>query len=194
MVDCDRSATEHVRLRKPAMLDVLAVRESPAEPSGMAAVVSDGKVPASSRRLTLYYFTEDKPGSGTSSCTGSCAATWPALTTPVEAPADTRLPGPPGVITRAGRLWRDSAGPTGWPHRHTHIKPRYRRPVIVLRVSRASDADKELTCSNVDDLQISVMVEVKYVALAWNVADVVVLAVAAVSARSVALAGFAWIS
>jgi len=63
---------------------------------------SAGSVLASSRGLTLYYYTEDKPGSGKSACTGSCASAWPPLAAPVRAPAGVRLPGPLGVITRPG--------------------------------------------------------------------------------------------
>ncbi len=79
----------------------------PASTSGSAAALkvtrtSAGTVLASSRGLTLYYFTEDKPGSGKSACTGSCASAWPALAAPVRAPAGVRLPGPLGAITRPG--------------------------------------------------------------------------------------------
>jgi len=63
---------------------------------------SAGTVLASSRGLTLYYYAEDKPGSGKSACTGSCASAWPPLAAPVRAPAGVRLPGPLGVITRPG--------------------------------------------------------------------------------------------
>jgi predicted lipoprotein with Yx(FWY)xxD motif len=63
---------------------------------------SAGMVLASSNGLTLYYYTGDKPGSGTSACTGSCASAWPPLTAPVKAPAGVRLPGPLGMITRPG--------------------------------------------------------------------------------------------
>ena len=63
---------------------------------------SAGSVLASSRGLTLYYYTEDKPGSGSSVCTGSCASVWPPLAAPVRAPAGVRLPGPLGTITRPG--------------------------------------------------------------------------------------------
>ena len=66
------------------------------------ARTSAGTVLASSRGLTLYYFTEDKPGSGKSVCTGSCASAWPPLAAPVRAPAGVRLPGPLGMITRPG--------------------------------------------------------------------------------------------
>ena len=63
---------------------------------------SAGTVLASSHGLTLYYYAEDKPGSGTSVCTGGCASAWPPLTAPVKAPAGVRLPGPLGMITRPG--------------------------------------------------------------------------------------------
>jgi predicted lipoprotein with Yx(FWY)xxD motif len=63
---------------------------------------SAGAVLASGRGLTLYYYTEDKPGSGSSVCTGSCASAWPPLAAPVRAPAGVRLPGPLGMITRPG--------------------------------------------------------------------------------------------
>jgi predicted lipoprotein with Yx(FWY)xxD motif len=63
---------------------------------------SAGMVLADGKGLTLYYFTRDKRDSGTSVCTGGCASAWPPLTTPVKAPAGVRLPGPLGMITRAG--------------------------------------------------------------------------------------------
>jgi predicted lipoprotein with Yx(FWY)xxD motif len=63
---------------------------------------SAGMVLAGTKGLTLYYFTQDKPGSGKSVCTGTCASAWPPLTAPVKAPAGVRLPGPMGMITRAG--------------------------------------------------------------------------------------------
>ena len=82
----------------------------PASTSGAASPASAlkvtrtsvGTVLASSRGLTLYYYTEDKPGSGKSVCTGSCASAWPPLAAPVRAPAGVRLPGPLGMITRPG--------------------------------------------------------------------------------------------
>jgi predicted lipoprotein with Yx(FWY)xxD motif len=60
-----------------------------------------GTVLASSKGLTLYYYAEDKPGSGKSVCTGGCAMAWPPLAAPVKAPAGVRLPGRLGMITRA---------------------------------------------------------------------------------------------
>src|SRR6185437_11321094 len=63
---------------------------------------SAGLVLAGSKGLTLYYYTADKPGSGKSVCTGGCATAWPPLTTPVKAPMGAKMPGPIGMITRAG--------------------------------------------------------------------------------------------
>jgi predicted lipoprotein with Yx(FWY)xxD motif len=78
----------------------------PASPSSgsMTALKTEstraGMVLASSSGLTLYYYGEDKPGSGTSVCTGACATAWPPLAAPVKAPAGVHLPGKLGVITR----------------------------------------------------------------------------------------------
>ena len=84
-----------------------------ATPTGMSSATATalktettraGTILASSRGLTLYYYSEDKPHSGESVCTGSCAAAWPPLTAPVRAPAGVRLPGPLGMITRPGGI------------------------------------------------------------------------------------------
>jgi len=61
-----------------------------------------GMILANSHGLTLYYYSADKPHSGTSACTGGCATAWPPLAAPVKAPAGIRLPGPLGMITRPG--------------------------------------------------------------------------------------------
>jgi predicted lipoprotein with Yx(FWY)xxD motif len=63
---------------------------------------SAGMVLAGRKGLTLYYYAQDKPGTGTSACTGGCATAWPPLTAPVRAPAGVKMPGPIGMITRAG--------------------------------------------------------------------------------------------
>ena len=47
---------------------------------------------ASSRGLTLYTYSKDKPHSGKSACTGVCATAWPPLAAPVKAPAGVHLP------------------------------------------------------------------------------------------------------
>jgi predicted lipoprotein with Yx(FWY)xxD motif len=84
---------------------VIKIRSTKASSASALKVIrtkAAGTVLASSRGLTLYYYTEDKPGSGKSVCTGSCASAWPPLVGPVRAPAGVRLPGPLGVITRPG--------------------------------------------------------------------------------------------
>jgi predicted lipoprotein with Yx(FWY)xxD motif len=61
---------------------------------------SAGKVLANPHGLTVYYYTGDKPHSGVSSCTGSCAMAWPPVVAPVQIPAGVKLAGPVGVIVR----------------------------------------------------------------------------------------------
>ena len=79
---------------------------APASPSSVmtAALKTEtttaGMILANSHGLTLYYYSADKRGSGTSACTGVCATAWPPLAAPVKAPAGVRLPGRLGVITR----------------------------------------------------------------------------------------------
>jgi predicted lipoprotein with Yx(FWY)xxD motif len=63
---------------------------------------STGTVLASSQGMTLYYYSVDKPHSGMSACSGSCASTWPPLTGTVQAPGGVTLPGAIGSITRQG--------------------------------------------------------------------------------------------
>jgi predicted lipoprotein with Yx(FWY)xxD motif len=65
------------------------------------AQVTGGTILASAGGYILYYFTEDKRGSGISACTGNCASLWPPLTGTVQAPPGVALPGPVGMITRA---------------------------------------------------------------------------------------------
>jgi predicted lipoprotein with Yx(FWY)xxD motif len=84
---------------------VIKIHSAAAATTGRAAALKvtrtrAGTVLASSRGLTLYYYTEDKPHSGKSACTGGCATAWPPLAAPVKAPAGVRLPGRLGVITR----------------------------------------------------------------------------------------------
>ena len=63
-----------------------------------------GKLLANPHGMTVYYYTEDKPGSGVSSCTGGCASAWPPVLAPVRIPASIKLPGPLGVIVRPGGI------------------------------------------------------------------------------------------
>ena len=63
-----------------------------------AEVTSAGKVLANPHGMTVYYYGEDKPGSGISACTGTCARQWPPVIAPVQIPAGMTLPGPLGSI------------------------------------------------------------------------------------------------
>jgi predicted lipoprotein with Yx(FWY)xxD motif len=74
---------------------------TPAAVTLKTAQTSAGNVLTSAGGFALYYYGQDKPGSGTSVCTGSCATAWPPLTATVQAPAGVTLPGPLGTITRA---------------------------------------------------------------------------------------------
>jgi predicted lipoprotein with Yx(FWY)xxD motif len=65
-------------------------------------VTSAGKVLANPHGMTVYYYTGDKPGSGVSACTGTCAAAWPPVAAPVRVPAGLMLPGPLSAIVRPG--------------------------------------------------------------------------------------------
>ena len=58
---------------------------------------------AASNGMTLYTFTRDVAGSGTSACTGGCLTAWPALTiTAGDTPTgDASVTGQLGTITRA---------------------------------------------------------------------------------------------
>jgi len=83
-----------------------ATQAAPTSPSSVSTVALKtettraGMVLANDHGLTLYYYSADKRGSGTSVCTGGCATAWPPLAAPVKAPAGVRLPGRLGVITR----------------------------------------------------------------------------------------------
>jgi Uncharacterized protein conserved in bacteria len=58
---------------------------------------------AASSSMTLYTFSKDVAGSGTSACTGDCLTAWPALTiTAGDTPTgDATVTGQLGTITRA---------------------------------------------------------------------------------------------
>ncbi|MEX2245283.1 MAG: hypothetical protein WEC75_01235 [Dehalococcoidia bacterium] len=59
-----------------------------------------GAILADSRGFTLYRFTNDTAGSGSSACEGACANTWPPLTLTGEPTADENVTGEVGTITR----------------------------------------------------------------------------------------------
>jgi len=61
--------------------------------TSLGTVVVDGK------GLTAYVFDKDTPNSGTSACSGTCAAQWPAIETDSAKPAVTGVTGTVGTIT-----------------------------------------------------------------------------------------------
>ncbi len=65
--------------------------------SGHGAVLTAG-----SNGMTLYQFSKDTPGSGTSACLGGCISTWPPLTVPpgTSPTAGSGLSGQLGTIKR----------------------------------------------------------------------------------------------
>ncbi len=73
-----------------------------AEPAGdvaLATADSDlGEIVVDGEGMTVYYFTNDEPGSGESSCTGECLAMWP----PVH--ADSEEPEVEGVTAEVGTI------------------------------------------------------------------------------------------
>ena len=59
-----------------------------------------GRIVVDGRGMTAYYYTPDKAGSGTSTCTGQCLQLWPAITTTATTPTATGVTGTLGTITR----------------------------------------------------------------------------------------------
>ncbi len=67
------------------------------------AVGSNGTlIVAGTNGMTVYQFSKDVAGSGTSACSGGCSTKWPALTVPAGATptAGTGATGTIGTITR----------------------------------------------------------------------------------------------
>lgn len=68
-----------------------AATATPASPTVSTHSTSLGIVLTNQQGLTLYYFTPEK--GGTIACTGTCATTWPALTTPGTASGPSTVTG-----------------------------------------------------------------------------------------------------
>ncbi|MCA4134699.1 hypothetical protein [Arthrobacter sp. M4] len=60
---------------------------------------SAGKIVVDGKGMTVYFFTKDTKGSGKSACSGSCVATWPAVTTTADTPNVDGVTGTVGTIT-----------------------------------------------------------------------------------------------
>ena len=61
-----------------------------------------GYVLANSGGYTLYWYSKDVKGSGSSACTGQCLSAWPAVTGKPAAASGIKLNGMLGTITRPG--------------------------------------------------------------------------------------------
>jgi predicted lipoprotein with Yx(FWY)xxD motif len=62
-------------------------------PTSLGTVVVDGK------GMTAYFYDEDVKGSGKSTCSGGCAAAWPAIESDTAKPAVSGVTGDVGTIT-----------------------------------------------------------------------------------------------
>lgn len=71
--------------------------------SGLAtAETSLGTIVVDGKGMTAYYFDKDVKDSGTSACTGDCAAAWPAITSDTAQPEVMGVTGAVGTIPAAG--------------------------------------------------------------------------------------------
>jgi len=61
--------------------------------TSLGTVVVDGK------GMTAYFYDQDVKGSGKSTCTGGCAAAWPAIESDAAAPSVSGVTGTVGTIT-----------------------------------------------------------------------------------------------
>jgi predicted lipoprotein with Yx(FWY)xxD motif len=63
-----------------------------------------GYVLANARGYTLYWYSRDVKGSGSSACAGQCLSAWPAVTGKPAAVSGIKLNGVLGTITRPGGI------------------------------------------------------------------------------------------
>ncbi|MHC6591970.1 COG4315 family predicted lipoprotein [Arthrobacter sp. C152] len=65
----------------------------------MTASSSAGTIVVDAKGMSVYFFTKDTKGSGTSACTGACLAQWPPVTTTSATPSASGVTGTLGTIT-----------------------------------------------------------------------------------------------
>ena len=85
----------------PTVLPTASFMNAPPVPGISTAGSAFGTILVDSRGRTIYYYTNDNPGSGTSACSGQCAATWPAVWADTSAVASTLDPALFAYITRS---------------------------------------------------------------------------------------------
>ncbi len=77
-----------------------AATSAPADISKlMVAPSAAGQIVVDDKGMSVYFFTKDTKGSGTSACTGACLTAWPPVTTDADAPAADGVTGSIGTIT-----------------------------------------------------------------------------------------------
>jgi predicted lipoprotein with Yx(FWY)xxD motif len=64
-----------------------------------AASSAAGSIVVDAKGMSLYFFTKDTKGSGSSACTGSCLVQWPPLTTASGSPTAEGVTGTLGTLT-----------------------------------------------------------------------------------------------
>lgn len=65
----------------------------------MTASSSAGTIVVDAKGMSVYFFTKDTKGSGTSACTGACLVQWPPVTTTSATPSASGVTGTLGTIT-----------------------------------------------------------------------------------------------
>jgi predicted lipoprotein with Yx(FWY)xxD motif len=86
----------------PAATSAPPTASSPAAAAAVdlkTASSSEGNIVVDAKGMSVYFFTKDVKGSGTSACKGSCLALWPPVTTASATPASEGISGTVGTIT-----------------------------------------------------------------------------------------------
>lgn len=99
LAGCSTTASTSPGTANPA--PATSAPSAPAAAGNDAAVATTalGKIIVDGKGMTAYFFDKDKANSGTSACTGQCAAIWPAITAASSTPKVTGITGTVGTIT-----------------------------------------------------------------------------------------------
>ena len=103
---CGANASAPAPAAAPSAATSSAVAPSSAASSSSAAgdlAVADsslGQMLVDGKGMTVYYFTKDKAGSGTSVCTGECLVAWPSVAATSDQPTGEGITAKLGTITR----------------------------------------------------------------------------------------------
>lgn len=99
LAGCSTTASTSPGTANPA--PATSAPSAPAAAGNDAAVATTalGKIIVDGKGMTAYFFDKDKANSGTSACTGQCAAIWPAITAASGTPKVTGITGTVGTIT-----------------------------------------------------------------------------------------------